>query len=764
MAIDFSNMLDDDDDVATHPRDIFFTLERRPQFLFPRDIQTEVMNLWFEQRHNRDNVIKLNVGSGKTLVGLLILQSSLNENVGPALYVSPNNQLLEQVIHEASQLGIDVTEDPRDPEYFSGEKICVINVYKLFNGKSVFGVGASEINIGTVVFDDAHACISTISQQFRIILENGHTAFNEVLEILSEDLKGYSQARFLDIEARDPLAHMEVPFWSWNVHNEEILKVLHSHRDDEKLQFTFPFLKEILTLCRCVISGQRLEIEPCYPATDIIQSFRRARRRIYMTATLSDDSVIVTHFGVKRSLLTNPIVPDSSQSIGERMILMPQELNPDLTVDDVRELLCDLADNVNVVVIVPSRLVAEDWRHHADQILLGDDVGSGIENLRNNHVGLTVLINRYDGIDLPGDACRVLAIDGLPEVRSFSDMVDSEVLSGTTVNLRRQIERIEQGMGRGIRSIDDYCAVLLLGGKLIGRLRSKEGREMLTNATSAQLELSRRIARRLNNPSIDEIKSIINQCLNRDPNWITVSKRILLGQITDKELKLDPGKIAIREAYDYARKGQHNNAIDILDQAINSTSEEQLRAWLLAKKATFQFPIDPDNSQRTLAAAHDIEPRVLKPLRGDTYKKIKPATKEQAEQLISNHRKRFPNTTEMKLFADGLCSDLRFVVETSEKFETAINSLAWFIGVIGQRPEKEQKEGPDNLWMLPNGTALVIECKNGVVSNNGISKNDAGQLGQSVAWVKQRYPGSNSIPIIIHKDKTLGPGASPDIS
>ena len=49
MAIDFSAMLDDDDEVALHPRDIFLTLNRASNFSFPRDIQTEVMNRWFER-------------------------------------------------------------------------------------------------------------------------------------------------------------------------------------------------------------------------------------------------------------------------------------------------------------------------------------------------------------------------------------------------------------------------------------------------------------------------------------------------------------------------------------------------------------------------------------------------------------------------------------------------------------------------------------------------------------------------------------------
>ena len=760
MPIDFSDMLLNGGEVTIHPRDIFITLNRAPSFSFPRDIQTEVMNQWFSVRNNPDNVIKLNVGSGKTLVGLLLLQSSLNEGLGPALYVSPDNQLLQQVVQEANALGIEVTEDPRSSDYVACEKICVVNVYKLFNGKSVFGVGASHINIGTVVVDDAHACVSTISQQFRINLPSNHEAYKKILLAFSEDLKGYNEAKYLDIQSGDPQAYMEVPFWSWDSRHSEILKVLSQHQQDEELQFVYPLLSEILRQCRCVIGGQRLEIEPYFPATDLIQPFRRAKRRIYMTATLADDSVIVTHFGSNPQNLNTPIVPMSSQSMGERMILMPQELNSSLTKDDVRELLVELAEDVNVVVIVPSKLAAEDWGENADQVLVGEDVVIGIEKLRNGHVGLTVLVNRYDGIDLPGDACRVLAIVDLPEVSCYTDMVDSEVLSGTNVNLRRQLERIEQGMGRGVRSNDDYCAVMLLGPKLISRLRSPEGQILLTPATAAQLQLSRRIAKMLHTPSIEDIKDVILQCINRDQDWIRVSKKILINLAADTSLRLDSGKLAIRAAFDRARANQYLDAVTILDQAINETDEAQTKAWLLSKKAAFQHSIDAHSAQKTLLAAYKLEPGVPKPLQGATYKKLAPATEQQAITLVSNHGIRFIDQTQMILYTDVLCGDLKFCPESSNKFEAAINDLAWFIGYRGQRPEKEYNEGPDNLWALPNDIFLVIECKNGVTLGNKISKKDVGQLGQSIAWFNKMYPSSTSVPIIVHNSSSLSKGAN----
>ena len=760
MAIDFSGMLDDDDDDVLHPREVFFTLDRGPGFSFPRDIQTEVMNRWFDDRDQPDSVIKLNVGSGKTLVGLLLLQSSINEGKGPALYVAPDKQLSQQVIREAEALGLEVTEDPRDADYQAGEKICVVNVYKLFNGKSVFGVGASKINIGTVVIDDAHACVSTITDQFRITLGNTNDAYKKIFKILSEDLKGYNPANFLDLEAGDPRVFMEVPFWSWDAHQNDILKALHQSRADDALQFTYPLLKDILPQCRCVIGGQHLEIEPIYPATDLIQSFRRAKRRIYMTATLADDSVIVTHFGANPNQAAQPIVPASSQSMGERMILMPQELNTDLTIADVRGLLVKLAKKVNVVVIVPSSLAAKDWEDDADQVLIGEGVVAGIEKLRKGHVGLTVLINRYDGIDLPGDACRVLVISELPEVSSYADLVDSEVLSGTAVNLRRQVERIEQGMGRGVRSNDDYCAVLLLGAKLTSRLRSPEGQDMLTPATKAQLDLSRKMARQLSKPSLDEIKAVIRQCLDRDPNWIKVSKKALVSIKADDELRLDPSKLAIRAAFDHARANQHKKALSILDKAIDATDDIQVKAWLLARKGAFQHAIDAEGAQKTLIVAHSMEPRVTKPLHGAVYKKLSPATGQQAATLIANHASRFLDPTDMKLFADGLCSDLQFCPDTSERFEAAVNELARFLGICGQRPEKDYKEGPDNLWALPSGSFLVIECKNGVTAGDGIAKKDAGQLGQSMEWFAGRYPASASVPVMVHPERKLGQGAS----
>src|SRR5688572_6240614 len=60
--------------------------------------QAEVLHAWFQKRSDRDVVLKLHTGGGKTLVGLLMAQSTLNECTEPVLYLTPTQQLVAQTL------------------------------------------------------------------------------------------------------------------------------------------------------------------------------------------------------------------------------------------------------------------------------------------------------------------------------------------------------------------------------------------------------------------------------------------------------------------------------------------------------------------------------------------------------------------------------------------------------------------------------------------------------------------------------------------
>lgn len=109
---------------------------------------------------------------------------------------------------------------------------------------------------------------------------------------------------------------------------------------------------------------------------------------------------------------------------------------------------------------------------------------------------LTVVANKYDGIDLLGKACELLATDGLPEVYGLGDRMQMLEIYGTKRQLVKQIQCVERAMGRGGRSSDDHCVVLLLGPELTPRLHQPSADGLFSAATSAQIALGRSWLRR----------------------------------------------------------------------------------------------------------------------------------------------------------------------------------------------------------------------------------------------------------------------------
>lgn len=91
----------------TNPIELYGTLDRKSVAGPLRPAQEIVLSEWYTKRRtDRDLIIKLHTGEGKTLVGLLLLQSLLNSKEGPCLYICPNKYLVRQVCSEADKFGI----------------------------------------------------------------------------------------------------------------------------------------------------------------------------------------------------------------------------------------------------------------------------------------------------------------------------------------------------------------------------------------------------------------------------------------------------------------------------------------------------------------------------------------------------------------------------------------------------------------------------------------------------------------------------------
>lgn len=748
----------------TNPRQLFEALPTRAeQYEFLRDPQGQVLEGWYGRKDERDLVIKMNTGAGKTIIGLLICQSSLNEGKGPALYVAPDPYLADQALREGLELGLEMTDDPRATKFLAGNTICVTSIKKLFNGRSVFGLegsGRPSTNVGTVIVDDAHAAMRILEEQTALVVPATSSEYNELLALFADALSEQSATTYLDIKEGSRTAVAVVPFWSWQRNQARVAAILRNFQNDQQGQFTWPFVHDLLPICHAIFSRDGLQICPPCPPVDKVASFQNAGRRIYLTATLADDGVLVTHFDADPESVAKPVTPAGAGHLGDRLILAPQEITPAITEEEIRQAVHKFAAERNVVVLVPSHRRAALWDEFAKLTASkSDEIADAVDRLRAAHVGLVVLVNKYDGIDLPDDACRILVIDGLPEAYSGSERRERAILGDSEAMVGRQLQRLEQGMGRGVRSTNDHCVVLLMGAHLSRLIATPGNLQKLGEATRAQIELSREVAVGLEGKPMNDLAGVMQQVLGRDQSWIEAAR----GRLA--ELVFAPGEVGViptgrRQAFNRASIGLYDQAVQALRSSVNAAPDERLKGGLQEQLAAYQNFTDQVAAQRTLEGALRINRYVLRPQGGVAYHRIR-AGAAQAEQAAAFLRERYGTAADLQLSVSAMFDDLIFDPDRVPEFEAAMALLGQHLGFIAQRPEADTGTGPDVLWALGDNQYFVIEAKSGAVVEK-IWRKDVEQVGHSMNWFGENYDQTgNARPALVHRSHVLDAQASP---
>jgi hypothetical protein len=204
---------------------------------------------WFARRNDRDVVIKQNTGGGKTVVGLLLAQSTINEGIGKAVYLAPDTYLAARVRNEATSLGLATADEPDDPRFLAERVILVTTFQKVVNGQSRFGVVGGRhtpIDLGVVVVDDAHAALATTEALFRLAIPSEHPTFKPLFDLFEPDLIAQSRKACLDILEGDITAVVRVPFWAWADKQQQVWNILHPYAAarDEAFKFAWPLIAE----------------------------------------------------------------------------------------------------------------------------------------------------------------------------------------------------------------------------------------------------------------------------------------------------------------------------------------------------------------------------------------------------------------------------------------------------------------------------------------------------------------------------------------
>lgn len=731
------------------PQDIFNQLTQ-DKYSYLRSYQSEVLTEWYNNRANQYNLIKMNTGAGKTLVGLLILLTLNHEHRGKMLYVVPDKYLETQVKKEAQKLRIEIAIDENDRAYLSGEAILIININKLVNGMSVFGVNSKNLRTADyIIFDDAHACLKIIKEQYTLTIPNTSLAYTKLFNLFENALKNDSIGTYQQIKQRDPVAYMRVPFYSWIDNIEEIVQILTEIKNEECYKFSYPLIQNQIRNCEAVISGKQITIFPMENSFTDIAAISEAKNKIFMSATFSDDTDLVIGLDLQNNISTLDIIaPSSSGDIGDRIIISPTYLNKKIDLDEVSDLILQYSKQYNVLILVPSFQRADIWVKRGAKLINNQNLEDIVEELNASQQSLHVLVNRYNGIDLPKNACRMIVLDGVPINTGLREKGLETVIDNTSHVYHDKISLIEQGMGRGVRDNKDWCAIIIFDWELSNFIFIDGNEEYFSDATKAQFKLSKDVAEQIKSENaITSIRETLDMFFDRDEQWVSISREVLSSLKTNKNISIAPFYKLSKNAFNHAQLGNIDEAIDLQNDAVNMIDNSRLKGAFKERLARYYYTKDKEQAKIILKSAQMLNRNLIKPWQVENEQVIIPDVYEnQAQSIIKRFNDKFFSKLNEHLANLVMHPDM-----SSNKFEEAWFFVGLALGCLSNRPEREfHNTTLDVLWKTSNDDYLLFSCKNRAISPT-INKEYIDAMYGDLEWLKHKIsPSANGINIIIY--------------
>jgi len=584
-----------------------------------------------------------------------------------------------------------------------------------------------------------------------------------LLDLFGETLYRQAPGTCIDIqEGSDSI--MSVPFWTWHEKQQQVLHILNKYKESPELLFVWDLLKDKLEHSTCIFSGSRLQIAPRLAPVEMIPSFSNAKRRVFLSATLMEDAFLVRDLNIESNSVTETLTARDVKYSGERMILIPTLVVQTITREMIIKWLSRFTEkngSFGVVSIVPSFKHADDWKSEGGVVTDVRNLGQSIQELKDKVENETarqipILVNEYDGVDLPDNTCRILCLDSMPSYNSLIDGYAQEMRPNSAVIRRQLAQRIEQGMGRAIRGSSDWCIVVATGNKLTNFLSENAKREFLSNEAKMQIKIAEDLADAMKEEgaTLDIIEKLVKQCIARETGWKdyyrTKMEGVEINPLNKEYLNLAELE---REAEIQHQDGQNEKAIATIQKIIDQTDDAD-KGWYFQLMATYLYPINTTDAMDKQVKAFSKSNRLYRPETGVSYSKLANTTFNRETSIIDWIKK---HDSHSSLIVDlmTILDNVTFNIN-SESFEDGIEKLGKVLGFVSQRPEKESGNGPDNLWNIASKNFWIISCKNMVSDNrDSIHKKETGQLNNDIAWFKQNYEDCKARPVLIHPAKIL---------
>lgn len=742
--------------------------------------QGDVLRAYVAKQSARDIALELPTGAGKSLVGLLIAEyrrQALGERI---VFLCPTRQLARQLHRQSLSYGFlsvalvgkQAEYDPKDfSAYNQAEKIAITTYNGVFNTNPKIG------NANCLLLDDAHSAENYIAQLWSVrILRTTHRAtYDAVIDLFADAINDSLLFTVRDDESRGRAVGIvpQETLWERSVRLREIVAAgardLEEKRAAESFHHAWRKITAHLDACIVYLSWREILIRPLSPPTETHAPFAGANQRIYMSATLGHGGDLERSLGVRRIERLGLPPGWDRQATGRRLFLMP---GVSLREDQAEQVAAKFAARPGRLLVLTTdrgrlKHIEDTWlKNTGKKVLHADDVEDDLAPFVSERAGALVLTNRYDGIDLPDDACRAMVIDGLPSATNLQEQFLTDRLGAHAMLRERMRTRIIQAMGRCTRNQADHAIVLILGEKLNAFLEQRDVRAAMHPELQAELQVA--LTNAADN-SVDDFGDLaaLFKTVGWDPfERFIVQERQVLARVPDPVSGPLEAAVSDEVAYVYAAwNGDWKAAAEFARSASDAQGGDELKPYrglwyYLTANATRRAKVQPDLAD---AAADNLLEKAIAcspPLNAFLRRANSGSSNTSPASQLSDHEAlAIKNASEQlaELGASGMKFDKRMQAvrvalegDKSKPFEGALDDLGRLLGFDVMMKPRE-KAVPDSVWHLGRTFVIGWEAKNEEKPDKPIGIGDLRQANGHFDWVKAKLklPSTDGVSVVL---------------
>lgn len=737
----------EEETIEIDPIEIFNSLTLRGNIENLWTHQSTTLSKWHDQRSSENTLVKLNTGTGKTIIGLLMAQSIVNEQNGKVLYICPNNQLIEQTIEKCEELGINASS------YYNGKWVnkdsfdkgigpCITNYAAVFNGKSIF----TKFEIDGLILDDSHVAYQVLRSCFTVSITDEKTK-EAILELYRSYFENSSlKYKFNDIKQASSDSPLYIPLFASMEKSDELKGILNTaigSDGGERVSnlFSYSHIRNHLDLCSIFISNKGVEIAPFNIPLSKFNFMSEQTKKIFLTATLPSDIEFTRSFGISDNI--NIIEPEGKLSDAQRLFLFP-----DSEKYEPEDFLDNFFDDYNICIISNSSSTAKKWTpEKVTELKKGD--GQDVINAfsESEYAERLLLKARYDGIDLPGSACSVLALDGLPTGSTLYDAFFNQVIKVENIRKSLTSTKVIQSIGRIFRSNTDHGIVIIFGGKYQEWLKDPKNTSSLPELLQKQVKLSEQINSQVIN-SKSNLTELIDNFFNSTKDWDDFYtkniKRFDIKQTKSNDTNLV--NIYSREYKAFNELWNRNeNLAEVYNQLASDCEKDDqgLSSWYRhIAGSLYVNNNDIDSGKPIINVSADF---------CSALGRLPVATKEESvfrTDIIPSRQaslilKNLKNKESVIEYLSNIANFLTYgkTKDLTDQSEAAVVKLGQLLGLDAKQVDNGvANTGPDTIWLNDNNEGASIELKTGKdTSSKYKKKDDIGQYFDHIQWLSDNY-------------------------